>query len=153
MSALEQVRERFERIRHKSNSPMVDRLLDEVEQICSAYMEPDQGGNQLPDGVRSRLTPTEARFFELLKKRSGHTVSRGALMDVAVHRADGEPDEDIIAVQICKLRRKLVGSRYKIETVWGTGYRLDECRVGDGGATYSKMAAAKSNHKPESIAA
>lgn len=70
------------------------------------------------------LTASEYRIFEALALRKGSTLSKGQLMN-AVYGGLDEPNEKIIDVFICKLRKKLAdvnGGDHCIQTVWGQGY-------------------------------
>jgi DNA-binding response OmpR family regulator len=121
-NAHEQVEALLEEMRERAKDPIVGRLAEQVSLICRGYMEPAEK-EALP-GVR--LTPNEASLFRLLKARLGRAVSRNALLDVASfhHGWDKEPMPKIVDVYICRLRRKLIGSGFGIETAWGHGYRL-----------------------------
>ena len=56
-------------------------------------------------------------------ERIGQCVSKGALMDALYFDRAGEPEPKIVDILVCKLRRKIAGSGFVIETVWGQGYR------------------------------
>jgi len=79
-------------------------------------------------GVRVPVTAREYQILELLSLRKGATLSKELLMDHLYGGMD-EPEAKIIDVFICKLRKKLAtvcdGEQY-IQTVWGSGYRLDD---------------------------
>ena len=79
-------------------------------------------------GVRVPVTAREYQILELLSLRKGATLSKDLLMDHLYGGMD-EPEAKIIDVFICKLRKKLAavcdGEQY-IQTVWGSGYRLDD---------------------------
>lgn len=121
-SAHERVEALLERMRSVAGHPEVDRLSAQVSLLCRGYMEP--AGDEPLAGVK--LTPNEARVFGLLKSRLGRAVSRGALLDAASfhHGWDSEPTPKVVDVYICRLRRKIKGSGYTIETAWGQGYRM-----------------------------
>ncbi|HKI21575.1 MAG TPA: response regulator transcription factor [Isosphaeraceae bacterium] len=70
------------------------------------------------------LTATECALVELLLQRSPAVISRRT---IAVQVWDQEADavgSNTIDVHVARLRAKLEGSRARIETVRGTGYRL-----------------------------
>lgn len=121
-SAHEKVEALLDRMRSAAGSPEVDRLAAQVSLLCRGYMEP--AGDEPLAGVK--LTPNEARVFSLLKARLGRAVSRGALLDAASfhHGWDSEPTPKVVDVYVCRLRRKIKGSGYAIETAWGQGYRM-----------------------------
>lgn len=71
-----------------------------------------------------RLTAQEARMIEFLAARMDKACSKGAILDAITFDHVDEPEIKIIDVLCCRLRRKLQGSPYVIETVWGQGYRM-----------------------------
>ena len=83
------------------------------------------------DGARVYLTPKEYQMLELLSLRKGTTLTKEMFLN---HLYDGmdEPENKIIDVFICKLRKKLVvacDGEQCIETVWGRGYVLRDPEV------------------------
>jgi two-component system cell cycle response regulator CtrA len=79
-----------------------------------------------PLSERFKLTKREAQCLHALKtSRIGPVVNKDYLMRVLYNDEwDDPPQEKIIDVYICKIRNKLKGSGWNIETVWGRGYRL-----------------------------
>ncbi|HEV2594493.1 MAG TPA: response regulator transcription factor [Sphingomicrobium sp.] len=80
------------------------------------------------DGVRVHVTAKEYSMLELLSLRKGTTVTKEMFLNHLYGGMD-EPDNKIVDVFICKLRKKLVlacGGKNYIETVWGRGYTLHE---------------------------
>ncbi len=78
------------------------------------------------NGARVPLTSTEYRMLELLSLRKGMTLSKEMFLNHLYGGMD-EPEQKIIDVFICKLRKKLAnasGGKDYIETVWGRGYVL-----------------------------
>lgn len=77
---------------------------------------------------RYRLTHAEARVFQLLHQVVGQTVTEERLM-VALYfdRIDDAPGNGVLKVHISKMRRKLAGHGWRVENVWGVGYRLERC--------------------------
>jgi two-component system, cell cycle response regulator CtrA len=78
------------------------------------------------NGQRVHLTVKEYQMFELLTLRTGTTLTKEVILN---HLYDGmdEPEQKVIDVFICKLRKKLAtatGGKHYIETVWGRGYVL-----------------------------
>jgi two-component system, cell cycle response regulator CtrA len=72
------------------------------------------------------LTRNEYRIMELLSLRKGMTLGKEMFMNHLYGGRD-EPEEKIIDVFICKLRKKLAnasGGKNYIETVRGRGYAL-----------------------------
>jgi len=74
------------------------------------------------------LTGKEYGMLELLALRQGHTITKEMFLNQLYGGMD-EPEQKIIDVFICKLRKKLAdasGGKNYIETVWGRGYALRE---------------------------
>ena len=78
------------------------------------------------NGVQVHLTDKEYQMLELLSLRKGTTLTKETFLN---HLYGGmhEPEQKIVDVFICKLRKKLAdasnGKDY-FETVWGRGYML-----------------------------
>ncbi len=78
------------------------------------------------DGQRVHLTGKEYAMLELLSLRKGTTLTKEMFLNHLYGGMD-EPEQKIIDVFICKLRKKLqnaTGNENYIETVWGRGYVL-----------------------------
>lgn len=84
------------------------------------------------------LTTKEARLASLLYQRMGTGCTRSALMDVLYFDMpdEDEPDAKILDIFICHIRKKLAGTGFKIDTIWGTGWAMKRCHKADGGASY-----------------
>jgi DNA-binding response OmpR family regulator len=75
----------------------------------------------LPDGL-PYFTPFEERIFRgLLEARS--VASKEWLYD-ALYPAGEIRERQIVMVMVSRLRKKLAGTGFQIETVWGRGYKL-----------------------------
>jgi two-component system cell cycle response regulator CtrA len=77
-------------------------------------------------GARVHLTGKEYQLMELLSLRKGATLTKEMFLNHLYGGMD-EPEQKIIDVFICKLRKKLTdatGGAHHIETVWGRGYTL-----------------------------
>jgi two-component system cell cycle response regulator CtrA len=77
-------------------------------------------------GQRVHMTVKEYKMLELLSFRKGTPVTKEMFLNHLYGGMD-EPDQKIIDVFICKLRKKLAGAsfgRNYIETTWGRGYIL-----------------------------
>jgi len=77
---------------------------------------------------RVRVTGKEYQMLELFSLRKGRTITKEQFLN---HLYGGmeEPQQKILDVFICKLRKKLSdasGGKDYIETVWGRGYVLHE---------------------------
>lgn len=80
------------------------------------------------DGRELKVTTKEYAILELLALRRGTTLSKEVFLDHLYGGRD-EPEQKIIDVFICKLRKKIAavaGDGGGIETVWGRGYVLRE---------------------------
>lgn len=76
------------------------------------------------DGRRLAVTTTELAILELLLRRAPNVVTRRSIaMNVWPVEADGI-GSNTIDVHLARLRAKLSGSRARVETVRGVGYRL-----------------------------
>ena len=72
------------------------------------------------------LTTKEYQMLELLGMRQGTPITKDMFLGHLYGGMD-EPDQKIIDVFICKLRKKLIqasGGKDYIETIWGRGYVL-----------------------------
>jgi two-component system cell cycle response regulator CtrA len=72
------------------------------------------------------LTTKEYQILELLGMRQGTPITKDMFLGHLYGGMD-EPDQKIIDVFICKLRKKLMqasGGRDYIDTIWGRGYAL-----------------------------
>lgn len=79
------------------------------------------------DGQPLKVTGKEYSILELLALRRGATLSKEVFLDHLYGGRD-EPEQKIIDVFMCKLRKKIqaVGGGAGIETIWGRGYVLRE---------------------------
>ncbi len=80
------------------------------------------------------LTAKEYAILEMLAERKGVAIAKESIMDKLYDPKSGKyPSERIIAVFICKLRKKLTDLDPKktdyIRTAWGRGYILPELTV------------------------
>jgi len=78
------------------------------------------------EGQTVRLTRKEYEILELLSVRKGSALTKQMLLDHLYGGRD-EPEQKIIDVFVCKLRKKLVqatGGSHYIETLWGRCYVL-----------------------------
>jgi two-component system cell cycle response regulator CtrA len=80
------------------------------------------------NGQSVYLTDKEYQMLELLSLRKGTTLSKEMFLN-HLYGGTNEPEQKIIDVFVCKLRKKLSnasGGRDYIETVWGRGHMLRE---------------------------
>jgi two-component system, cell cycle response regulator CtrA len=97
-----------------------NRLLRErLATLEALLMETD-----MPVPVEWRLTGSEARVFGVLVNKPVAT-KEAILTALYWDRAtDEEPDQKIIDVFVCKLRKKLAPFGVEIATLWGRGWTL-----------------------------
>jgi two-component system, cell cycle response regulator CtrA len=77
-------------------------------------------------GTNVHLTVKEYQLLEALSLRKGATMSKDAILHQLYGGRD-EPEQKIIDVFICKLRKKLAAAtngEHCIKTVWGRGYEM-----------------------------
>lgn len=80
----------------------------------------------LTDLMRSfSLSRSEGRLLAILMNAKGHAIDYDTLhARLYADRTGDLPNVETVRVMICKLRQKLVGSQFRIETVWGVGFKL-----------------------------
>ena len=106
-------------IRSRAGAPDIARLTDQISVLCRAALTPTPDEGWLSLG----LTLMEARLMRALAEKSDRLVSKSALMDALYFDRAEEVEPKIVDVLVCKIRRKVRGSAWAIETVWGQGYR------------------------------
>ena len=87
-----------------------------------ASEEPGAGEVEI-DGRTIDLTTLERAVFEVLSRAPGRTVSRAALLREIHGDAAGSVLPRVVDSTVSRLRRKLGPSGWRVETVWGRGYR------------------------------
>lgn len=97
------------------NTALRDRV-ESLESILTA---------DVPAAAVADLTKTESQLLGLLKKRP--MVTKPQVMEVLYGaRIEKDcPEEKIVDVFVCKMRKKLNPLGIEIETVWGQGYQLN----------------------------
>lgn len=99
----------------------------ETAEARLSSIEEDHRLWDLPGGETVPLTFTERAICKALFDRRPSGVAKEGLMTYLYSlRPNDHPEIKIIDVLVCKARQKLKGTRWRIETVWGTGYRLVE---------------------------
>jgi two-component system cell cycle response regulator CtrA len=119
-SSQDEVETLLAQIRARAAGADVARLTDQISVLCRAIAAPsvDCGWTALG------LTRLESRLMRALAERMDRVVDKSALMDALYFdRGREEPAPKIVDILVCKIRKKLKGSAYSIETVWGQGYR------------------------------
>ena len=100
-----------------------DRKSDELAVLVRAYAEPTIN-SPWPRGL---FTPQESRIVDILFSRLGKLTTSNAIIEAMYFdRPEGGPDdaESGVKVQISRIRKKLVGKGYRIETHWGQGFEM-----------------------------
>lgn len=100
------------------------------------------------NGKAVHLTGREYSILELLFAHRGRTVTKEAILN-HLYEDKPEPDQKIIDVFVCTLRKKLsvfLTGRSGIETVWGRGYVLRD--PDDSAATLALMSPDTVSHEP-----
>lgn len=77
-------------------------------------------------GSYVRLTPNQKQLFLSLWRRRPRYVRHGTIMDdlYGLEPEEAWPDQKIIDVYVCKLRRALKDTPIDVETSWGEGFRV-----------------------------
>lgn len=113
---------------HKSVYSMsLEELQDEVliaRQRLDALRRDDNPSFRI--AVELGMSGKEKLIFQLMHMRMDSIVRKETMMDWLYSDQLDIPDSKIIDVFICKMRKKLVDTPYKIETIWGTGYQLSQ---------------------------
>jgi two-component system response regulator TctD len=92
---------------------------------CGRIVVATDDGTIAVGGRPVALSPREHALLIAFLRRRGETLARRDLLREAFGY-DFDPGTNVVDVHVAHLRRKLVGSGARIETVRGLGYRLDE---------------------------
>lgn len=97
--------------------------------LSAGPVELDLGARRVTvGGAEARLTPTEFRVLALLMRRPGRTFTREEIIDRALGD-DFDGFDRTVDAHVSGLRRKLAalpgGSAKLVQTVYGSGYRLN----------------------------
>lgn len=76
------------------------------------------------DGQTIDLRNREIRLLEIFARHPGQILSKAQVMD-HLFSYDAEVTENAIEVYVGRLRRRIDGMGFRIETVRGLGYRMD----------------------------
>ena len=87
--------------------------------------------------VEFGLTSSEAKVLSCLIHRDFATKPQ-IMMAIYADRLEEEPEQKIVDVFVCKMRKKLKPFGIVISTVWGQGYRLEDRTQFGGVAPNSK---------------
>ncbi len=85
------------------------------------------------DGEYIRLTTREMQVFAGIVKSAPRTVTTNYLMDYIYGlETDNEPQKKIVHVYVCRIRKLIKHTRFRIDTVRGLGYKLVKKDIVDG---------------------
>lgn len=124
-----------------SRTELIARV-DQLEATLEAMREANQPAVEMALQTAFGLSNSECKFLMLLadgKPRRKDQLHSGLYSD----RIDDPPEVKIIDVFVCKVRKKVDRYGLVIETIWGSGYRLN-----DAGGVLAKVAAGE---KPEKV--
>ena len=76
------------------------------------------------DGVAINFTPQQAVILHSLAARMPRVIEIWLLMDHVYGLEVDQPYAKIISVQVCKMRKKLAMTDFRIRTLWGKGFYL-----------------------------
>lgn len=82
---------------------------------------------RMPDVPDAKFTLGEYGLIKLLLSRANRTMAHESIW-TALYAARPEsawPGTEIVKVYVCRLRKKLRGSPWRIINEWGVGYRLE----------------------------
>jgi two-component system cell cycle response regulator CtrA len=99
----------------------LDHLAVKLPGGCTFFM--GRGVIESPRGD-VRLAPNECAMLQELARKAGQTLSKSDLMD-ALYPGEDVPDQKVIDVYVCKIRRKITeatGGLDCVQTIWGRGY-------------------------------
>lgn len=92
-----------------------------------AFVTADGTQDTAPIMQQFKFTHHEARLFLVLKRSANQTASKDAILTrLYADRIDEAPDIKIIDVFVCKMRKKLAKTTWRINTIWGEGYQLED---------------------------
>jgi len=95
-------------------------------QAMLEYVTADFGDEEVINyKVNLGLTVKEARLLVYLIRAPGNRGTKESILSGLYYdRPHDMPEIKIVDVFICKLRKKLQGTKFTISTIWGVGYQL-----------------------------
>lgn len=99
-----------------------DRLEEEVAFLKSELGIVKDKTAETAFATRWGLTGKEAKILSHLYQKKGGLASRDGVMLAVYQGSPDEPEQKIVDVFMCKIRRKI--GRDIVETIWGRGWRL-----------------------------
>ena len=100
---------------------LFERRSDELEVFTRAYILPEAAIDWRRQGII--VSVLQQRLLDRLFQSPGELVTRQNLMNAMYYdRPHSEPVDKIVDVFVCKLRKRLAGTKYEIRAEWGKGY-------------------------------
>ena len=113
-----------------SDPEAMGRLSDQISVLARAYLPSDKpsflDNLEALSGKWLQFSPSQARILNCLYAQKGKIVCRERLMDALYYDKSEEPSGNTVAVMICQIRKKLLGTKYEIENIHSQGFRLVE---------------------------
>lgn len=119
LNARDEVERLLDQIRAISPSQAVERASNQISVLCRGYMT----ANTPSAWDKFKFSKREQRFVNRIFARPDTLVTREAIMDAVYFDQHKEPSAKIIDVFMTRIRSKLVGSPYSIETIHGYGFK------------------------------
>lgn len=102
--------------------------------VCEACKQPVMSGYvwdveslTLVEGdVVVRFTRDQAVLFDLLMKKAGRTALKHALIHAIFGAREPEDPDNVLKAQVCYMRKKLLRTKFRINTIWGMGYSVTQ---------------------------
>ena len=76
--------------------------------------------------LEDRFTPREAAIFALLLKRRGEWMHVERIISAVWDDSDDPPLARTLSVHIARIRKKLIGTSFQVQSKWGFGYRISK---------------------------
>lgn len=112
---------------HSLSREQVAALLEERETLLEQVRQLEEALTPTAVLPRAwRLTKTEERLLRALRAVGPNVLHHERAMIALYSMWDDAPEQKILDVLVCKIRRKLMEAQaqIRIETIWGRGWRL-----------------------------
>ncbi len=83
------------------------------------------------DGISINLTPNQAVILHTMISIMPRMAKTWLLMDRVYGLEADHPSEKVIHVHICRIRKKIKDTNYKINNLWGEGFHIVRISKGD----------------------
>lgn len=118
-------------IADRAHLPRIDEISDSIECLSRAYITPSA---RVAEYGAGHMTMLEQRLFDFLKSRMGDICNKDSVYNAVYFdkSPDDLPEIKILDIFLCRIRKKIAKTDYKIETIWHRGWRMTEnMPVGD----------------------